>query len=305
MHQTTTRSNGRHPSPGQAPASPKVAEPAVVPTAGGTTEYVWLKPSEVLIDPEVQRRYDAAHANRIARDYDPVLFGLGHVSLRADGHYYVMDAQHRCNAARIAGKADLTVLFQVYRGLTREQEAAKFVELNSHKKSVKALDNFRLCVKAGHPIHCDVNKIVESFGLRVAGWQREGGICAVVCLLNIYEGKIGIRPASLAPSSPLPKGQLLSRTLHVLHTAWAKDSNAYDATLLRGVSGFLHRHGTDVDGHRLGRALAKSGTAMATTGNIKSYRASSRKSPNMAALEYIETIYNRRSGRGRRVGAGA
>lgn len=257
------------------------------------------------MDPEVQRRFDQKHANAIAKEYDPELFGLGTVSLRADGKYYAIDAQHRIAAALLAERGDVRVLFKVYRSLTPSEEAAKFRELNGHKKSVQALDDFRLAVTAGHPVFCDVNRIVESFGLRVAPHKREGGISAVTALLLIYQGKIGGKAAvSQVPANGLPKGQLLSRTLHILVTAWKKDRDAFDGVLLRGVAATVHKHGLSVDAQTFARKLAKSGTAAQAIGSIRGLQTLARKAPLVASIEWLEGVYTRGHGRARKLVTG-
>lgn len=256
-------------------------------------DHEWLRPVDMVVDAEVQRVFDQAHAARIAKQYDPLLFGLGHASRRDDKEYYVLDGQHRVEAAKEAGMGEIPVLFKVYRNLTHADEAALFLKLNANKKSVAALDSFRVSVEAGHPVHCDVKRIVESFGLRVAAYRSEGGISAVVALLNVYEGKVGIKPTNEARTNPLPKGQLLSRTLHILTRAWSKDRDAFDAILVRGVAALLTKHGPSLDGDRLAKALAKSGTAAQAVGGIKGLQTLTRKSPTLAAVDFLDGVYLR------------
>lgn len=263
-------------------------------------DYEWLRLSDLLVDPEVQRRFDPAHAKRIQAEYDPLQFGLGHASLRSDGRYYILDAQHRVNAGVSAGFGDTQGLFRVYRDLTLAQEAELFMKLQRNRKPPNALDLFRLSVKAGSVAHCDVKRIVESFGLQIASHQREGGVSAVRALLDIYQGKVDTKSAVQTPSSALPKGQLLSRALHILTTAWGKDRNAFDGILLKGVAALLHKHGVKIDAQRLAKTLAKSGTAMQAIGGIKGLQSLSRKTPTRAAIEYLEGVYNR--GRSDRLG---
>ena len=109
-------------------------------------EILLLRPDEVRVDRDhfVQRGLNMEHAKNISKDYNPCLFGLGHVSLRDDGFYYVMDGQHRCTAALIAKRGHEPVPFQVWRGLSVEEEATKFIEFQQKRKAVGALDRFRV-----------------------------------------------------------------------------------------------------------------------------------------------------------------
>lgn len=265
-------------------------------------DYAWLKPSEVCVDDGVQRRYDATHANKIAKVYDPSLFGLGHASMRPDGRYYVLDGQHRVSAAKTSGHGDIPVLFRIYRGLTDKAEANLFLLLNDLKKAPNALEKFRLAVKAGHPIETHITRILENFGLRIAGYHSDGGIAAVNALLQIYFGRVGTKPVAERAPVGLPDGQLLSRTLHVISKAWGKERAAYDALLLKGVAATIHKHGAAIDGAQLAQLLAKRDTPVATIGKIKSHANTANKTTTGAAVELFENLYNRRKGAAKRLG---
>lgn len=266
-------------------------------------DYVLLRPSEVKVDETVQRNFDENHANRIAKAYDPVLFGLGHVSLREDGYYYVLDGQHRVHAAIEAGHGDTAILFRVYRGLSHEQEAVLFLQLNANKKAVGALDKFRLSVEAESPVHLDIARILDSFGLRVAANHTDGGVSAVVALEQIYRGRVGTKTAPMPHgTADLPESHLLSRTLHVLVKAWGKNRDAFDGVLLKGCAALLNKHGAAIDAVSLSRSLAKSGTPALAIGHIKSLSEIAKKTRVMAAVEYLEGVYNRGRSAAKRLG---
>lgn len=266
-------------------------------------DYAWLRPCDVKVDETVQRHFDQNHANRIAKHYDPVLFGLGHVSLRADGLHYVLDAQHRVAAAVDAGQGDTAVLFRVYKHLSHEEEADLFLKLNANKKSVNALDTFRLSVEAESTVHLEIVRILTSFGLRVSENHTDGGVSAVVALLHIYHGRVGTKPAVQVPAAGLPESHLLSRTLHVLTKAWGKERDAFDGLLLKGVAGLLHKHGTAIDAMALARALSKSSHPRQAIGNIRGLQSIAKKTPVAASVEYLEGIYNKGRYEKNRLGA--
>jgi hypothetical protein len=257
-------------------------------------DYVWLRPVDARVDAEVQRRFDQTHANRIAKSYDPALFGLGHVSLRADGTYVVLDGQHRVSAAKSSGHGEVKVLFRVYRGLSAATEADKFLELNANKKSVNALDGFNLALKAGHPVNVEIARILKSFGLRVAGYRTDGGVSAVVALIHIYNGRVNVKPSSdssTLDAAGLPEAQLLSRTLSVLVKAYGTDRDAFDGILLKGIAGLLVKHGAKVDSSVLSKALKKSPPVVALS-NIRGFASTGRMSITVAAVTYLENVYN-------------
>src|SRR5690606_1783402 len=193
-------------------------------------------------------------------EYSPLLFGLGYVSLRADGHYYCLDGQHRCAAAIIAHN-DERVPFRVLRGLTIEEEARRFEQLQQNRLAVSAFDRFVVGVTAKNPANLDIVRVLETFGLTYGMGQKDGCIAAVDALVKIYEGRV--RSVAVAKKPPnkaavkLPKSQLLSRTLQILTHAWGRDRSAFDRVLLNGVAALLYKHDTRVDTTRLCQLLAK------------------------------------------------
>lgn len=251
----------------------------------------WLRPMDVTIDHTVQRGLDKTHVNRIAKGYDPLLFGIGHVSLRPDGRYYVSDSQHRCAAAVECGKGDVAVLFNVYTGLTVEQEAELFLKLNAHKKAVSVLDNFNISVRALHPVHLDIVRILNIFGLRVAGHRTDGGIAAVSTLLKLYQARTEIQP--LPNTKPLEGAQyhLLVRTLDILCTAYKRERNAYDSVMMNGIAGLLVKHGTRVDAKEMSRKLSRDTPGVALA-RISGGTYGGKKSKVLAAVEYFESVYD-------------
>lgn len=263
------------------------------PRAAPSREFILLRPDEVLVDPEVQRHFDKPHAKKLASRYRQDLTGLCAVSLRKDGRYYVLNGQHRCAAAIMAGMGDQPIHFEVYRGLSPAEEARLFLDLNDNNKPVGALDKFEKAVKAGDPVHVDIVRILDNFGLRVAASSVDGGVSAVKTLLDIYHSHVGTKPNSDSPIPAGPMAQLLSRTLHVLTSAWGKDRNAFDGLLMKGVAAMLHKHGATIDGHRLARTLSKWSDPSRAIGLIRSLQNAAKKTAATAAVEYLEGLYNR------------
>lgn len=257
-------------------------------------DIVWLRPKDIRVDPASQRPFDAGHANRIAKKYDPALFGLGHVSLRADGGYYAVDSQHRCAGATLAERDDEPVPFRVYKGLTLAQENQLFLDLNANKKSVSALDTFNKSCAAGNPINIDIVRILKLNGLRVAAHRAEGGVAAVVALLQIYQGRVGTKTTyedaeSAVPG--MPGGELLNRTLAILVKAYKTEREAFDGVLMRGVAALILKHGTKLDTGALADAL-KRNPPVVVIGNIRGLANLGGSSPVAAAVSHLEHIYN-------------
>jgi hypothetical protein len=261
-------------------------------------EILLLKPSEILVDRDhfTQRGFRVAHAQKIARDYSPAL-ASAHVSAREDG-YYAVDGQHTIAAALVAKKGEVPFPMRVHRGLSVADEARLFRELNAHKLGVSAYDRFAVGVTEGLPTCLDIVRILSSFGLTYGIGNGEGTVAAVDALVQIYESHVrGIKlpkREGKRTTGELPKGHLLSRTLTILTKAWGRDRNAFDGMLLKGIAALLYKHDSRVEGTRLAQLLAKYDSPTRAVGKIRALREAARITPQAAAVQYFEGVYNRK-----------
>jgi hypothetical protein len=259
-------------------------------------EIVQLRPDSVLVDRDhaVQRGLIDSHVKSIAKCYTTALFGLGHVSLREDGEYYLMDGQHRCAAAIVAGQGHVTVPFQVWRDLTVQQEADMFLKLQERRKAVRAIDMFKVGVEAQNPACVEVKRICKTFGLTVGMGANDGMVASVNALLDLYEGKVsGVeRKDKHKAQARLPQSHLLTRSLEILTKAWGRDRNAFDGTLLKSVGALVFKHDAAIDTTRLARCLAKRDSPERALGKIKALKEAARVSAVTAGIQYLEGVYN-------------
>lgn len=235
-----------------------------------------LKPHDLAVDEDTQRKYDPAHAKRIADNFDVTLVGLLQVSKRDDGQYYVVDGQHRRAAAIIAGHGHRPLACQVVEGLTLAEEARRFVGVNSTTKKPSALDLFRLRVKSGEDTAVAINTIVERHGLHAGTGAGQGQIQAVVALEKVYKEHGAV---------------ILSDTLDVLTGAWDRERDAFDATMIRGLGSVLARY-PDLDQERLVKVLAKSGDPGRLIGKARSLGEVLKVNRGAAMHRAIVEVYN-------------
>jgi hypothetical protein len=132
-----------------------------------------------------QRRIDL-----IARNYDMSLAGVVEVSLRRNGEMFVFDGWHRVLAANIAGEEE--ILAHVHYGLSVQEEAGKFREMNRSRLGVSALQEFGSALTEEHPKYVEIASIVDHYGGRVAepdvaNSGGTGGIVAVRALETVYD----------------------------------------------------------------------------------------------------------------------
>lgn len=145
----------------------------------------WVRLDQMKINPQAQRALSEAWANELADEFNPDLMGFIHVSHR-DGWYYIIDGQHRVKAAIIfLGDTSQQVQCHVYDGLTNEQEAQLFLELNNTKKQ-GPMSRYKVALTAGKPDECDVERICRSLDLRIGVDKSCEEIACISALLAVY-----------------------------------------------------------------------------------------------------------------------
>lgn len=91
------------------------------------------------IDTTYQRDLDLNWAKSIAENFNPQLVEMLQVSYR-NGHYYVFDGQHTLKALEMKfGDSEYPVSCKVYHGLTKQEEAQLFRDLNWLKKKISPI----------------------------------------------------------------------------------------------------------------------------------------------------------------------
>lgn len=183
--------------------------------------------------------------------FDPDQLGYIVVNLRRDGHYYVLDGQHRVALIRAIGWGDQKVACELFRGLTQEQEAKVFLA-RQVKTEVRTFDKFRVRITAGDPIACDINRIVQAAGLTIAGASTgTKHVSAVKAMERVY---LGCRIAG-AKNGPA----VLAQTLKTILDAWGPETSNFDGDAIEGIGMVLTRYGSKIDPDGLVATLAKIG----------------------------------------------
>ena len=135
-----------------------------------------------------QRELTSGRVNRItAAGFDLELMGYPVVSER-DGHFWILDGQARVAALKawLGDWKGQTVQCRVFVGLTVEQEAEIFLELNDFTQ-VAAFAKFKNAVTAGRPVETDINRIVLANRLVVSREKtRDDSVGCVSTLVKVY-----------------------------------------------------------------------------------------------------------------------
>lgn len=147
------------------------APSAFDPPAGRMPALNYLPPSELSVDPAYQRSIEGRDSQRliarIAKRWDwakclPLL-----VSDRGSGQLFVIDGQHRLQAARLRGDiAQLPCVVVSVGGA--EGEAALFDAVNSQRRALTPLELFRAALASGDPESLAIMAAIEAAGLTLA-----------------------------------------------------------------------------------------------------------------------------------------
>src|SRR5579859_4670450 len=113
-------------------------------------------------DHRYQRPLSEDKVKKIAHDYDMGIAGAFDVAQRPDGSYWVIDGQHRLEAARRKGESE--VYCHVRQMADVALEAAFFYAKNSNVSSPKAIDKLRSSLMAGDPMALSLRALVEKCG---------------------------------------------------------------------------------------------------------------------------------------------
>lgn len=205
------------------------------------SEIKWIPVKNIsVVWAEAQRPLNDKHAQRIADNFDPDMFGtLAVTKPNGQGIYHVVDGHHRKVAVeRLWGK-DENVPCQVFDAEDPARAAQLFDHINSARKNPQPLEIFKVRVAAGKELQVEVNRIVHKTGYAI-GTRREGSLHCVAALEAIYQS-----------CGPI----VLEATLRLINKVWGKDNSATTAHIIRGFGMFLSEFRT-VDVERLVNCVA-------------------------------------------------
>lgn len=217
------------------------------PTTNGKTKRVnrvshlrWVPIPEMRVSPSSQREFKQAHAEEYAANFDLEGFGFPVVNYR-DGHWYIVDGQHRVAALRLIGWGDQQIQCEAYEGLTETEEAELFLKRNK-RRNIIAFDTFRVGVNAGRQTECDIDRIVRAQGLKISKDDSDGSVSAVASLRRVYD--LGGPP-------------VLSRTLKIIRDSYGGHRASFRQELITGIGYVCQRYNGALDDETLSERLSK------------------------------------------------
>lgn len=197
-------------------------------------EIKWIPVRNIsVIWAEAQRPLNEKHAQNIADNFDPEMFGTLAVT-KPNGHgiYHAIDGHHRKVAIEKLWGKDEMVPCQVFDAEDPARAAQLFDHINSARKTPQPLDLFKVRVTAGNEVQVGVNNVALKCGFTVTG-RQPNSIACVAALEGVYQ-----------TCGPI----VLEASLRLIKRVWGVDQSAVSGNIVRGFGMFLSefRH-VDVD----------------------------------------------------------
>lgn len=239
------------------------------------------KPCAIGVDMRVQRELDPARVRYLINNWDENALDVPKISQRAGGECIWLDGQHRGAALQQMGRGDASIEVLVYRGLTLQEEAALFRQLNNAKR-LSPIDLYRVALTEEDSTAWRCQALLDGVHLEV-GQGRKNSFTAVNTLWRMVERD--------AVSS--------ERALVLLTGAWGSVREAVEGRLLQGTGDFMLRHGETVNVRAFADKLAKSvGSPGAFLGHVRALSQMLNIAVPDATADKLTNVYNhnRRTG---------
>lgn len=119
------------------------------------------------IDPMYQRVFSETRVMRMQREWSWVSCGVLVVSERRDGMIFVVDGQHRLQAAMRRSDIDMLPCI-IFECDELSEEASSFIDCNTARKPMASGDKFRARVVTGDPLAVWIDAQFKIYGLSAA-----------------------------------------------------------------------------------------------------------------------------------------
>lgn len=183
-----------------------------------------------------QRPVEQKKVDKIIREWNPRKITPVIVSFR-DGTFNIVDGHHHTEAAQqMAGGGDVDVPCIIHTGLTYQEEAQMYADLDTDKTPLPPHQHTKALVEAGSdPKIMDIQQLVENSGFTWALDVQTGvpyEIAPIRTLINAYQllGSAGF-----------------SWMLALLAGAWQRTPHSLRFAMLSGMAPFLKTYGPELD----------------------------------------------------------
>lgn len=207
----------------------------------GSERYVAVR--ETFKDDTYAAPLKVHRVQRIVDEFDWALFLRPLVSERRPGMYAVLDGNHRIEAVRRKFGTRTEVPVIVVSGLSLEEEAAIFTEMNARRRVMEPGEIYKGQLAAREPDALSMQAILDARGIKIGSKATVNSptsrvIRGVATAINIH------------------KTGNLDETLDILLEAWPKEPRKFSVPAMQSISYFLHGY-PNADRKRLVQVLKR------------------------------------------------
>lgn len=222
-----------------------------------TTKWIPVKDLSI-VWATAQREFNVRHAKKISDTFDPDLFDDLVVTLpNGDGVYHVVDGQHRKAAIQELYGEDERVPCRIVNVTDPARAAEIFDRINTSRKAPSSIEKFKVRVTAGYEDEVAINKLINSFGYRVAHQTAANTIRAVGSLQYVHKS-YGL--------------EVLKETLMTIKGTWDADGHALDGPIIQGYGALIAEHRKHLDWKRMREQISIKFTPGRLLGHAKTER---------------------------------
>jgi hypothetical protein len=256
----------------------------VNPPLGSLPVLQYCRPDDLSIDATYQRSLQNGSSQtlirKIAMFWNWDLCQPLVIARRDDGGLYVVDGQHRLEAAKLRRDiAQLPCVVSTY--ASAADEAASFVALNQQRRPLIALDLFRAALASEDEEATAILREIEGAGLKLAPHMTAAGW---------KEGMIG-NVGGLQRAARIYGLPNLGTALRILARSFDAQVLRYAGTIFPGIAAACHVKGAALDESRLIGVLKAGGQAHWRT-EIMLQRAASDEGLTLAARTVVLAAYD-------------
>lgn len=217
----------------------------------------WLPVGNLMVKfREAQRELNERKRDRIADNFDPYAIGRIQVA-RVNGHYHIVDGQHRVAAVQKLWGDDEMVPCDVIPATSAAEAAELFLKVNDERSPVQAIDRFKIAVEAKRPEYVEVNDLIAGLGYKITTGNEDGSFAAVSAAMSVYR-RYGL--------------DVLKDALLLIQGTWGMNRDSVHTALVQGYAGLVAEQGPSIDRKRLVDRIAKEYTPARLIGAAKTAR---------------------------------
>lgn len=194
-----------------------------------------------------QREFRKAHGDRIAADLDLNKLGYPVINHR-DGHYWVLDGQHRIYALKQNGFTSDVLDCEVYENLSDEEMADIFLGRDS-RKAIAPFDKFHVACTAGYVRETGIRRAVETQGVRIGRAKEDHTVSAIGTLGKVYDKAGGGKNGEV----------VVGQVVRTINKAFGGDPASFDRGLIEGIGLVFNRYNGLTNESDLAARLASKG----------------------------------------------